>query len=84
MDGVAERFYSCFLYGKDARVVAYTKSLLFSEIAEVQSKLTRKKADERVVWMKRIDVSFTHSSARCSEDRWRGLHPSSAFFASHA
>jgi hypothetical protein len=50
LDGVAERFYSCFLYGKDGRVVAYTKSLLFSEIAEVQRHLTQNQTDERVVW----------------------------------
>jgi hypothetical protein len=51
MDGVAERFYSCFLYGKDGRVVAYTRRLLFSEIAELKSKLARKKDDKRVYWM---------------------------------
>jgi hypothetical protein len=49
---VSSRFYSCFLFGKDAKLIAYTTGLRFAEISEVQSTLKRKEDDDRVVWMK--------------------------------
>jgi hypothetical protein len=34
---ITERFYSCFLFGKDTKLIAYTTGLRFAEISEVQS-----------------------------------------------
>jgi hypothetical protein len=48
---ISSRFYSCFLFGKDAKLIAYTTGLQFAEISDVQSNLELKEEDKRVVWM---------------------------------
>jgi hypothetical protein len=39
------------LFGKDAKLLAYTKGLGSNEIQDVQAKLSIKQADDRVVWL---------------------------------
>jgi hypothetical protein len=52
VDGAAiqERLYSCVLFGKDAKLIAWTKALTHNDISDVQTKLSEGQPDERVVW----------------------------------
>lgn len=44
------RLFSCALFGKDARLIAFTNPLSFEEISAVQGKLLGEEEDDRVVW----------------------------------
>ncbi len=57
---VSSRLFSCFLFGKDARLIAYTTGLKHEEIVEVQSNLVPDEddkeddicpMDDRIVWL---------------------------------
>jgi hypothetical protein len=49
--GAVEKRYSCMLFGKDAKLLVYTKGLKSDVIEDVQAKLSMKQADNRVFWL---------------------------------
>ena len=48
---ITDRYYSCVLFGRDGKLLAYTVPLLFDNIAAVQESLDNRVDDQRVVWM---------------------------------